>query len=57
MCLEIAVNLYKYRDAGGSTVVGTENAVVVVKTQFSPLVQRMIDRLQGASVGQRVGVW
>jgi hypothetical protein len=57
MCLEIAVNLYKYRDAGGSTVVGTDNAVVVVKTQFSPLVQRMIDRIQGASVGQRVGVW
>jgi hypothetical protein len=57
MNLELAVNLYKYRDAGGSTVVGTESAVVVVKTQFSPLVQRMIDRLQAASVGQRVGVW
>jgi hypothetical protein len=39
------------------TVVGTEAAVTVVKNSFSPIVQRMIDRLQGASVGQRVGVW
>lgn len=45
-CLEIAVMLWKFRDSGGSTAVGTENAVVVVKNAYSPVVSRMLGYLR-----------
>lgn len=57
MCLEVAVRLWRFRDAGGSAAIGAEGGVVVVKSDFSPMVQHMLDRLRGNSVNQRIGIW
>lgn len=54
--LELAVQLYKFRDAGGSTVIGTEAAVINVKNTFSPLVKGAIERLK-QKYAPSIGVW
>lgn len=57
MCLEVAVRLWRFRDAGGSAAIGAEGGVVIVKSDFSPMVQHMLDQLRGNTVNQRIGIW
>jgi hypothetical protein len=48
-CLEIAVQLFRFGDAGGSAVVGVEGAgAVSVKNDYSPIVKRMLGYLKSA---------
>lgn len=54
--LELAVQLYRFRDAGGSTVISTEAAIVTVKNAFSPVVRGAIERLK-QKYAPSVGVW
>lgn len=55
--LELAVQFFRFKDAGGSQVLGVEGAgAVVVKNAFSPVVQAAITNLQRHH-GQAVGVW
>jgi hypothetical protein len=50
--LELSVQLFRFRDAGGSQVLGVEGAgAVVVKNSFSPIIQQMITRLKRTGVG------
>lgn len=45
-CLEIAVQLFRFKDAGGSSVIGTEAAVETVRNEYSPIVKRMLGHLR-----------
>lgn len=54
---EIAVRLWRFKDAGGSEVIGADAAAVQVKQQFSPLVQQMLAALEGQQTTGKVGIW
>lgn len=54
--LELAVQIYRFRDSGGATVVSTDAAVVTVKNTFSPLVRGAIERLK-QKYAPSAGVW
>lgn len=54
--IEGAVRLWKYRDAGGSTVQGTEAAVVLVKNDWSPETRGNLERLK-QKYAPTIGVW
>lgn len=56
-CLEIATALWKFRDSGGSTAIGTENAVVVVKNAYSPMVRDMLGYLKYERSSHYAMVW
>jgi hypothetical protein len=50
--LELAVQLFRFKDAGGAQVLGVEGAgAVVVKNSFSPIIQQMITRLKRSGIG------
>jgi hypothetical protein len=54
--LELSVQLWRFRDSGGSSVQGTETAVITVKNAFSPVVKGAIERLR-QKYGQSGGIW
>lgn len=54
--IEGAVRLWKYRDAGGSTVQGTEAAVVLVKNDWSPETRENLAWLK-QKYAPSIGVW
>ena len=45
-CLEMAVQLWKFKDSGGSAVIGTDVGAVTVKNDYSPIVRRMLGHLK-----------
>lgn len=55
--LQTAVQLWRFRDTGGSDVSGTEGAVVVVKAGWTPLVKSGLDDIARRVRGFNVGVW
>jgi hypothetical protein len=51
-CLEIAVMIFRYGDAGGAGIVGVEGAgVVQVKNDFSPMVKSLLGHLMAPQNG------
>jgi hypothetical protein len=55
-CLQIAVRLFRFRDSGGSEVIGTDAGVVEVRSQYSPLVKRILDAIDAQAM-PGVGIW
>lgn len=45
-CLELAIRLWRFRDAGGGQEVGTDAAVIEVKVQFAPLVRDLLKQVK-----------
>jgi hypothetical protein len=57
-CLEIAVNIVRFGDSGGSGVVGIEGAgAVEVKNNYSPIVRRMLGYLKRRTGSPTASVW
>lgn len=55
--LQIAVQLWRYRDAGGSETIGAEGAITTVRAGFTPLVKLGLDDIGRRVRGATVGVW
>lgn len=54
--LDLAVKLWKFRDAGGAVAVGTESAIVLVKDALPPWASMALETLKRKYVGS-VGIW
>lgn len=55
--LDLAVQLWRYRDAGGSETVGAEGGVVTVRSGLTPLHKLMLDPVRDLVKGRTVGVF
>lgn len=55
--LEIAVQLWRYRDAGGSETIGAEGAITTVRAGFTPLVKQGLDDIAQRVRGFSGGIW
>jgi len=53
--LELAVQLWRYRDSGGSIVISTEDAAIAVRNRFSPVLAGILTKIRQNRDG--VGVW
>lgn len=54
--LQTAVQLWRYRDAGGSETIGAEGAITTVRAGWTPLVKQALDDIKRRRSGS-VGVW
>lgn len=54
--LQIAVQLWRYKDAGGSETIGSEGAVTTVRAGFTPLVKQGLEEIR-RRLNSSVGVW
>lgn len=55
--LQIAVRLWRFRESGGSEVIGAESGVVEVRQQFSPMVKDILRLVNRERHGVAAGVW
>lgn len=56
-CLQIAIRLYRFKDSGGAEVLGAGEAAVTVKSDWSPMVQKILDAVNRESSSDAIGVW
>lgn len=56
-CLQTAVQLWRYKDSGGSETIGAEGAITTVKAGWTPLVKGGLDAIRRKTRGNAVGVW
>jgi hypothetical protein len=55
--LDLAVQLWRYRDAGGSETTGAEGAITTVRSGLTPLHKLMLDPVRDLVKGRTVGVF
>jgi hypothetical protein len=55
--LQVAVQLWRYKDAGGSETIGAEGAITTVRAGWTPLVKSGLDSIKRRLAGNSVGVW
>lgn len=55
--LQIAVQLWRYKDAGGSGTVGNEEATTEVKAGYTPLVKQGLEDIAQRVRGFSGGIW
>jgi hypothetical protein len=55
--LQTAVQLWRYKDAGGSETIGAEGAITTVRAGWTPLVRQGLDAIKRRMQGNSVGVW
>lgn len=55
--LQTAVQLWRYKDAGGSETIGAEGAITTVRAGFTPLVKQGLDDIAQRVRGFSGGVW
>lgn len=57
ICLELAVQLYRFRDSGGSQQLSTEVAVITVKNTYSPIIAAQLGHLRQRVQPANAVVW
>jgi hypothetical protein len=50
------VQLFRFKDAGGSQVLSTEEALINMKNSYSPIIQAQLGHLK-RRVNNTVGIW
>lgn len=55
--LQTTVQLWRYRDSGGSETIGAEGGVTTVRAGWTPLVKEGLDAIKRRMRGNSVGVW
>lgn len=55
--LQTAVQLWRYRDTGGSETIGAEGAITTVRAGWTPLVKQGLDNIAQRLRGYSAGVW
>jgi hypothetical protein len=55
--LQTAVQLWRYRDTGGSETIGAEGAITTVRAGWTPLVKSGLDSIKRRMRGNSVGIY
>lgn len=55
--LQTAVQLWRYRDTGGSETIGAEGAITTVRAGWTPLVKQALDDIAQRVRGFSGGIW
>lgn len=55
--LQTAVQLWRYRDTGGSETIGSEGAITTVRAGWTPLVKQALESIKRRMRGSSVGIW
>jgi hypothetical protein len=55
--LERAVQIWRYKDSGGSETIGAEGAIITVRTGWTPATKDGLDAIKRRLRGNSVGVW
>lgn len=55
--LQTSVQLWRYRDTGGSETIGAEGAITTVRAGWTPLVKQGLDDIAKRLRGYSAGVW
>lgn len=55
--LQTAVQLWRYKDTGGSETIGAEGAITTVRAGWTPLVKQGLDGIKARLKGGVGGVW
>lgn len=55
--LQTAVQLYRYKDTGGSETIGAEGAITTVRAGWTPLVKQGLDDIKERVQGFSGGIW
>jgi hypothetical protein len=55
--LERAVQIWRYRDSGGSETIGAEGAITTVRTNWTPGTKQGLDSIKRRLRGNAIGVY
>lgn len=54
--LDAAVQIFRYKDAGGSETIGADAAIITVRAGWSPLIREGLESIRRRLMGNSVGV-